>query len=157
MLVGIVNPECEISTRITAYTGITNDMVADARTIEEVLPDFKNFIGEGLLVVAHSVTFDYGFLNVAYKRLYGRTLDQKTDCTLTLHKSLQEYYKEYEGWTSHRLSSVVDNLLRYLDWGDVLEYKVSVHRALSDARVVSKIYPILLLKKECAEIKAEEG
>lgn len=42
---------------ITRLTGITNEMVKDAPTISEILPDFLNFIQDNI-IVAHNATFD---------------------------------------------------------------------------------------------------
>lgn len=53
-----VNPEVKISQKITDITGITNDMVKDAPTIDKVLPKFRKFIGN-LLIVAHNAVFDW--------------------------------------------------------------------------------------------------
>jgi len=58
----LINPLSPIPRFITGLTGITNEMVADAPTIDEVLPDFLAFI-EDHIIVAHNATFDYGFLN----------------------------------------------------------------------------------------------
>ena len=56
-----VNPERPIPFEITNLTSITDEMVLDAPTIEVVLPQFLEFIGEGTLV-AHNAGFDVGFI-----------------------------------------------------------------------------------------------
>ena len=56
-----VNPERPIPFEITNLTSITDEMVLDAPTIEVVLPQFLEFIGEGALV-AHNAGFDVGFI-----------------------------------------------------------------------------------------------
>lgn len=57
----LVKPDDGIPDYITALTGITNEMVADAPGIEDVLPRFLEFIGEDI-VVGHNVHFDVNFL-----------------------------------------------------------------------------------------------
>ncbi len=57
----LINPQKDISYKIQELTGITNDMVADKPTIEEVLPKFIEFIGDSVLV-AHNAEFDMGFI-----------------------------------------------------------------------------------------------
>lgn len=57
----LVKPDDGIPDYITALTGISNEMVADAPTIEDVLPRFLEFIGEDL-VVGHNVHFDVNFI-----------------------------------------------------------------------------------------------
>ncbi len=41
-----VNPGVPIPQNITELTGITDEMVADARPISEVLPEFLDFVGK---------------------------------------------------------------------------------------------------------------
>ena len=43
-------------------------MVRDAPDVVDVVRDFKEWIGQDILV-AHNASFDMGFLNAAYKRL----------------------------------------------------------------------------------------
>ena len=56
-----VNPERPISQLTTRLTSIKNSDVAMARTIEEVIPEFKAFF-EGTVMVAHNAQFDMGFI-----------------------------------------------------------------------------------------------
>ncbi|MBQ8624302.1 MAG: exonuclease [Oscillospiraceae bacterium] len=57
----LIKPEYEIDGFITELTGITNEMLADAPNIKEVLPAIKDFIGDDVLV-GHNVSFDVNFL-----------------------------------------------------------------------------------------------
>ncbi len=56
-----VNPKEPIPYRITQLTTITDDTVADAPYITEVLPKFLEFC-EGCVLVAHNARFDVGFI-----------------------------------------------------------------------------------------------
>ncbi|MBQ6632105.1 MAG: PHP domain-containing protein, partial [Romboutsia sp.] len=58
----LINPQKDISYKIQELTGITNDMVKDKPTIEEVLPKFIEFIGDSVLV-AHNAEFDMSFIS----------------------------------------------------------------------------------------------
>ena len=57
----LVNPQYNISSFITELTGITNEMLKDARHESEVLKDFYKFI-EGSVVVGHNTHFDLNFV-----------------------------------------------------------------------------------------------
>lgn len=57
----LVNPAVEIPPHIVKLTGITNDMVAQAPPIEQVISDFAEFIGDDV-VVGHNVAFDLNFV-----------------------------------------------------------------------------------------------
>lgn len=53
----LVRPRRRISYFIQNFTGITNEMVADAPMIEEVLPAISAFL-QGETIVGHNVNFD---------------------------------------------------------------------------------------------------
>ncbi|MBO5131207.1 MAG: PHP domain-containing protein, partial [Romboutsia sp.] len=57
----LINPQKDISYKIQELTGITNDMVRNEPTIEEVLPKFIEFVGDSVLV-AHNADFDMSFI-----------------------------------------------------------------------------------------------
>ncbi len=59
-----VNPAKGIPERITELTGITNEDVANAPYMEEVLPQFLEFLGEDYLL-GHNIIFDYSFIKKA--------------------------------------------------------------------------------------------
>ncbi len=67
----LINPEKDISYKIQELTGITNELIKDKPTIEEVLPKFMEFVGDSVLV-AHNAEFDTGFIsqNVGNKACY---------------------------------------------------------------------------------------
>lgn len=56
-----VNPEIPIPFEIEQLTGINDDMVLTAPTIETILPEFLAF-SEGCTMVAHNASFDMGFI-----------------------------------------------------------------------------------------------
>jgi DNA polymerase-3 subunit epsilon len=57
----LVNPHQAIPPFIAVLTGITDGMVAQAPTIDQVLPQFLEF-ASGCVLVAHNAPFDIGFL-----------------------------------------------------------------------------------------------
>ena len=59
-----INPLTE---EIEILTGITNVELEEKCGINDLLPDFLNFIGDNPLV-AHNIGFDIKFINVALKK-----------------------------------------------------------------------------------------
>lgn len=64
----LVNPRQAIPARVSVLTGITASMVAEAPTIDAVLPAFLEF-SSGCVMVAHNAGFDMGFLRRASEAL----------------------------------------------------------------------------------------
>src|ERR1019366_9830838 len=59
-----VQPDERIPPFITALTGISDAMVADAPRVGEMLPSFLEFVGRSVLV-GHNLRFDLSFLDHA--------------------------------------------------------------------------------------------
>lgn len=57
----LIKPEYEIDEFITELTGITNGMVENAPSIDEVLPKFMDFIRD-YIIIGHNVNFDINFI-----------------------------------------------------------------------------------------------
>lgn len=57
----LIKPEKTIPPFITGLTGISNDMVSEARSAGDVLAAFREFVGEDV-IVGHNVNFDIDFL-----------------------------------------------------------------------------------------------
>ena len=59
-----VNPRVSIPSKITKLTGITDEMIAKEKTIEVVIREFYDFVGDSILL-GHNILFDYSFLKTA--------------------------------------------------------------------------------------------
>lgn len=57
----LVHPENAVDEYITELTGITNEMLTDAPTINECIGAFANFVGESILV-GYNINFDINFI-----------------------------------------------------------------------------------------------
>ncbi len=124
-----VNPQKHIPQRVTEVTNITDDMVKDAETIEQVFPKILDFIKDSVLV-AHNAPFDMGFLKQNAKTL-GYEFDYTYLDTLSLAKDLFPDYKKY------KLGKIAENL----------GIKVEVaHRALDDVDTTVKVFYVMLDK-----------
>ncbi len=123
----LVKPSQPISARITELTGITNEMLSDAPPIEQVLPAFRSFIGNYVLV-GHNVNFDINFL---YDHSLRIGLDAVTNDYLdTLRLSRQLY----PGEKHHRLSDLIERF----GVGDIV-----AHRAMSDVLQTKACYDVM--------------
>ena len=100
----LVKPDYnEIPDYITELTGITNEMVADAPSIKEVLPRFLKFIGEDI-VVGHNAHFDVNFIYDYAGYLELKPFSNDFVDTLRLSKRL------YPELKSHKLSALAAHL-----------------------------------------------
>ena len=124
----LVNPEQPIRPSSFKIHNISEEMVADAPTIAEVLPKFVDFVGE-LPYAGHSVVFDYSFITEAYKKHRGERFLNQRICTLEMFKSV--FPEEH----SHGLSALQ---ARFNE-----ENTDVSHRALDDAKMLAKVYPRL--------------
>lgn len=130
-----VKPTVAISEEITNLTSITNDDVADAPSIEEVLPKFLEF-SKGALLVAHNADFDVGFVRAAAKKLDIPFNAPYLD-TVGLSRFLNTDLK------SHKLDVVAN----YFGLGNF-----NHHRAVDDAEMLTQIYFAMVKKMQQFDI-----
>ncbi len=83
----LINPQVRIPYFITKLTGIDNNMVKDAPTINHVLPSFIDFLQKDIFV-AHNATFDFGFLDHNLKVHHNQNLLNQKLCTKKLANRL---------------------------------------------------------------------
>ena len=117
-----VNPEVPIPYNITKLTSITDDMVLDADTIEKVLPEFLEFVGDSVLV-AHNAGFDTKFIK-KYAKDMGRKVENTILDTMTLGHILCPELGKF----------TLDRICKHL--GVKLE---NHHRAVDDAEATAEI------------------
>ena len=83
----LINPQQHIRKASMAVHHITEEMVADAPTEEEILPKILEFIGD-YPIVAHNAIFDFSFLNEAKKRVMGEDLRNPRIDTQVMFKEI---------------------------------------------------------------------
>ncbi len=124
----LINPERHIPRQISHMTGITTAMVFDAPPAAEVLPEFMDFLGDGVLV-AHNMAFDRRFLEMELSRAEMDLLSNPTLCTLRLARRL--------------LTALPSKSLKSLK----THYGIRTpraHRALDDAEATAQVLQRLL-------------
>lgn len=123
----LINPEQHIRKSSIAIHGISQEMVQDAPTESEILPQILEFIGD-YPIVAHNAIFDYSFLNEASLRVTGKELKNTRIDTQHLFK---EVFPDLE---SHGLEA----LTRKFN----VEF-TKHHRAMADTMGLALSYPAL--------------
>lgn len=115
----LVNPRRHISSQITAITGIDDDMVVEAPSIDTAMKGFLEFAGDMPLVGHNIIRFDMCFLQ--------NCAPVYNDCVDTL--DLAEHIKH--GSSGKSLSALCEY------FGIVND---NAHRALSDCMATYKVY-----------------
>ena len=118
-----VNPQMPIPFRIEQLTGIRDDMVADADTIDVVLPAFLEFC-EDCVLVAHNAEFDMSFIKEKAERLHIKKEFTYVDTMGIARLLLTEQAK-------HTLDAVAKTLKISLE---------NHHRAVDDAECTAEIF-----------------
>ena len=124
----LVCPKQPIPHRITELTGISDDEVASAPSIEEVLPEVLEALS-GRTVVAHNASFDRGFLETAASRMGLAVMD------VAWVDSLEAARRAWPGLASYSLSHLRQWLGLPLD---------QEHRALADAEAAGQVWLLAL-------------
>ena len=89
----LVDPERSISPNVARLTGIDDDLVRGARTLDKVLPDLMAFLSaeSPTVIVAHNARFDMGFVAASLARLgLGGVLPEAVCTVIIAKKNLPE-------------------------------------------------------------------
>lgn len=120
----LIDPERNITKKITEITGITNEMLKGKPKYREVLPNFYKFLGDAP-VVAHNSSFDWDRFLLFFLKKVGIYPKNQTIDTLALSR---KYLKSDEGY---RLEKVCERI--------GVEHK-NKHRALGDTEVTAELF-----------------
>jgi DNA polymerase-3 subunit epsilon len=103
----LVNPECPIPAYIERFTGISNEMVAQAPRFADIAPlvleKLRSSAPPAPIFVAHNARFDYSFLRAEFRRL-DVNFSAQILCTVKLSRRL---FPEHP---RHSLDAVADEL-----------------------------------------------
>ncbi len=124
----LINPGRRIPPRISAITGITDDMVMGAPFFDEVAEEVMNRL-EGRVFVAHNVSFDWGFVSRQLQDTLGTCPEEPRLCTVQLTRRL------IPGLRRRNLDAVASY------FGVPIEGR---HRALGDAMATARLLLRLL-------------
>jgi DNA polymerase-3 subunit epsilon len=122
----LVNPHCRIPEFIEGLTGISNAMVADAPSFEDLAAEIHARL-EGRIFLAHNARFDHGFLKNEFRRI-GIDFRPTVLCTVKLSRKL------YPGFAKHNLDTLAER------------HRLQVterHRALGDAKLIWQFWQVI--------------
>ncbi len=111
----------KIGDKITKLTGITNEMLADAPVIDDILDEFNDFFSTNILLGHNIKAFDIKFLNNVFKKQFKNDVVD----TLTISRNL------LPNLDSHKLCFLAN------------EFAINCeghHRALQDCYITLSIY-----------------
>ncbi|MDR0850274.1 MAG: hypothetical protein LBN07_02185 [Christensenellaceae bacterium] len=118
----LIKPSKHIPEDATAINNITDEMVINSPTINQVLPDFYKYT-RGATLVAHNAEFDCKFIAVQGKRT-GYNFDNPIEDTLALSRLKLSIH-------NHKLKTVCDKLNIPL---------IGAHRAVADAVATAHVF-----------------
>ena len=125
----LIDPDAFIPHSITLLTGISNEMVANAPSFENVAEEIYDFL-DGTIFVAHNVSFDYSIIKNHFDDL-NISFNMKKLCTVRLARGI------IKGLASYSLGKLCQNL-------GIVNYKR--HRAMGDAEATATLFHLLIEK-----------
>ncbi len=120
----LVKPQGHINSFIRGLTGISDDLVKDAKDITRVLPSFIDFIDKDT-VLGHNVKFDLRFIKYNLQKHFQRDFNNYAVDTMKISR------KYCTALTSHRLQSLAEH------------FNINTkghHRALKDCEITNDVY-----------------
>ena len=126
----LIKPKNIIPNFITDITNIDNDMVKNEESIDVILPKFREYIGDRV-IIAHNAKFDLKFLNYYLEKMNLNPIT-KYICTLELLKQ----NKSYKG-----KNKKLETACKYYNIENI-----NAHRADSDTLATAKLF--LKIKEE---------
>ena len=124
----LIKPKKKVPSNITELTHITNNMLIGQKSLEEVLPKFRQYIGNSL-IIGHNVGFDLRFLNY-YLELMNLPIITKYICTMDMLKNTGSYKGK-----NNKLGTAVEYYNLKL---------LNAHRAYADTNATAQLFLKLL-------------
>ena len=120
-----------LSPKIIELTGIHDEDLVGAPTVDKVIADFFKFV-DGAILVGHNVNFDYGFIRY-YGKENGYVFSNPSLDTVAL---AQEQLAEV-GLVNYKLNTIAD----------YYGFDFNHHRAFEDAATTAKVFVELIKKR----------
>ncbi len=131
----VVEPRTELRRSSVVVHGITPAEVRERPAIDEVLPEFLEFCGDGVMV-GHVVSIDLGFLNEELLRVRGSKLPNPAVDTHTIHRWLRD--REEDACAYYGGSADSTDLFALAERHGIPV--TGAHNALNDAFVTAQLF-----------------
>lgn len=135
----LINPDIPIPQFIQKLTSISPDDLENAPSIEDVIDEILEFIGDSI-IVAHNISFDFPFLNAVLKRLDKEPLENRNICTNLM--------------TKYMIPNILSSNLNYMSQIFDIPHD-QAHRALEDAKACAHLlvkYLEVFIKKKIRKV-----
>ena len=135
----LVKPAGEMTQKSVEIHGITPGELETARGLDDILPEFIDYISDSVLV-GHFIRIDLAFVNAALKRTKGNKLRNAAVDTGTVHEWLSDngaaFRKRYRGGSAKTdLFSIAQRCGITID---------ATHNALNDAFITAQLFQMFL-------------
>ncbi|MEN6384515.1 MAG: exonuclease domain-containing protein [Phycisphaerales bacterium] len=127
MFQSLVHPMEEVSSFISGLTGITNEMLSSAPTIETIFPSFLEFVGDDV-VVGHNVHFDVNFIYDVSMEVIKRPFTNNLMDTMRIARKL------FPDVSRHTLYTLAEHFKLPV---------IPTHRAMTDCEAVFSLYQVI--------------
>ena len=118
----LVNPDRPIPHHIQELTGISNELVANAPSFQQIAQELQDFL-EGSIFVAHNVNFDYSFVKAEFERS-GMSFSSKRMCSVRYMRKVKPGLRSYSLANLCKTFGIINT---------------NPHRALSDAEATAQL------------------
>lgn len=127
----LIDPKRDIPIESYKIHGINYEMVAGKKSINEILPVFKQFVSEDTVLLGHNIAFDMKMLKVKEKATDIKFLNPVVD-TLLLSAVLHPIHKQHD----------MENIARRLGV-NIIARHTALGDAIATAEIFLKLLPIL--------------
>lgn len=143
----IVNPRSDLTRESVIIHGITPSEAKDGRSLETVIIEFLDFLGDDI-IVGHFLSLDMRFINKELKHVLNRTVKNPMLDTWLIYDWIEKQYLKTVGYDE--ILSDEKNL-----YSLAKKYNLHVpelHNALSDAFVTAQLFQRLLIQLQAMGI-----
>ncbi|MEZ8023010.1 WYL domain-containing protein [Vibrio sp. 1F255] len=131
----LIKPKQPMSEKASMMTGITNEMLADANSWEDVYPQVKRLL-QGKPIAAYNSDFDQKVINIACSNLGLPPIEADFHCVMKEYARYRgEWNNQYKSYKWHKLSAAIDH--------ERVKADLPYHRALNDTYLTLELMKVM--------------